>query len=183
MNWFDSLPLAEVVSRIYVGSAAQAEMLPFAPAALVVGGARITAVLNINEEVERHQAKEIVYKHIPFPDGEAIPALKLAQCFDWLGYTYESTAHNILIHCLAGISRSVTVAAGFIHYMGLMDFDLALSRIKRIRQSSLDPNVNVISSVKQMLGIWPYNSSLVIASNKQEEFNELLKRLKAERNG
>lgn len=174
MNWYDTMAIAQVEPRVFVTGAAQcAKLATWNPR-------KITAVLNVNEYPDENQVADIIYMHTPFPDGQAIPSLQFAKCLDWLKFMYEN-GHVILIHCAAGISRSVTVAASFMHYMQIMDFNEALVWIKKQRGAVQDPHVEIVNSAKQMLGVWPYNHSLVCNGETSRKFHLLLDQVHKER--
>ncbi len=174
MNWYDSLEVAQAEPRVFVAGVAQcAKLASWNPR-------KITAVLNVNQYPDENLPSEIIYMHLPFDDCGAIPAVQFAKCIDWLKFMYEN-GHVILIHCAAGISRSVTIAASFLHYMEIMDFNEALAWIKKQRRSEMDPNPEVVNSAKRMLGIWPYNHSLVCNGEETRKFHFLLDQIRKDR--
>jgi hypothetical protein len=81
------------------------------------------------------------------------------KCLGWLKFVYEC-GHTVLIHCAAGISRSVTITASFMHYEGIKDFEAALDQIRMARPVA-SPAPVVKNSAKQMLGVYPYDGSMV----------------------
>jgi predicted protein tyrosine phosphatase len=148
-SWFDIIPMSQVGHRIFVsGMAACAELEKDNPY-------RITAVLNVHNAPDVHLRSDISYMHVPFNDGEDIPQEQFTKCLGWLKAMFDD-GHTICIHCLAGISRSVTITASFMHYTGLMGFEEALHQIKTIRPAA-NPAPAIVLSAKRMLGVWPYN--------------------------
>lgn len=151
-NWFDIIPMTQIDHRLYVGgAAASAELAKDNPQ-------KITAVLNVDQPPDTKTNPDIVYMHVPFEDGQTIPRQQFVKCLGWLRFMYEA-GHTILIHCAAGISRSVTITASFMHYMHMADFDMALCRIKQVRPIA-NPAPAVVISAKKYLGVWPYDGSL-----------------------
>src|SRR5271166_1244412 len=139
MKWFDAVPMTSVVNRIWVGGYVQAARL------VEDNTEKITAVLNVSTEPPYQKNPDIVYMHIPFHDGHKIPSRQFAECLSWLKFMYEH-GHNILIHCAAGISRSVTITAAFMHYLDITDFDTAMDRIRLARPIASPASAVLVSA-------------------------------------
>src|SRR5271157_3579863 len=159
-NWFDVLPMSQISHRLFVGGyAAAAGLAKDNPA-------KITAVLCVHQVMDYPQDPNIVYMHQPFNDGEAIPPTAFVKCLGWLKFMYEN-GHTILVHCAAGISRSVTILASFMHYEDICDYREALHRIK-LNRPNADPAVAVKNSAAQMLKAWPYNDPDYVSTPEHE---------------
>lgn len=150
-NWYDILGLTQVGHRLYVGGYARAADLS------KDNPHKITAVLCVHQVMDYPKSPEIVYMHVPFADGQEIPPEAFAKALGWLKYMYEN-GHTILVHCAAGISRSVTVLASFMHYEGVADFYEALDAI-RLSRPNASPAPAVLNSAKRMLKVYPYDGS------------------------
>lgn len=169
--WYDTLAMSQVSHRLWVGGCKCAsDLAKFNPA-------KITAVLNVNQAPDEPQSPDIVYMHIPFDDGAEIPHRQFVKCLGWLDFMYEN-GHTILIHCAAGISRSVTITAAFMHYEGLTDFDDALNQI-RLRRPVASPAPAVLRSAKMMLGVHPYDGSYV--PDHEKTMSEVIERVQHQR--
>lgn len=153
-HWYDIIPISQVDHRLFVSGRAEANNLNH------TNSHNISAVLNVHQEPDEEDRKspDIIYMHIPFEDGEEIPQRQFVKCLGWLKFMYEA-GHNILIHCAAGISRSVTVTAAFMHYAGVCDFEEAKNRIKQARPIA-NPAPKTWLSAKRMLGVWPYDGTM-----------------------
>src|SRR5579863_3950851 len=173
MNWFDNVPMSQVDHRLWVGGYVQAAKLA------VSNPAGITAVLNVSTEPPYPQNPQIIYQHIPFHDGQEIPRRQFAECLGWLKFMYEN-GHTILIHCAAGISRSVTITASFMDYQGIADFDTAMDRIRMARRIA-SPAPAVLVSAKKMLGVWPYDGSLEQMPEHERTLHEVIETVMATR--
>ena len=173
MNWFDTVPMTQVDHKIWVGGYAQAAMLA------VENPKGITAVLNVSTEPPYQKNPQIIYQHIPFHDGEDIPSRQFVACLGWLKFMYEN-GHTVLIHCAAGISRSVTITAAFMHYEGIADFDTAMDRIRMARPIA-SPAPAVLVSAKKMLGVWPYDGSMGRMPEHQRTMHEVIEAVTASR--
>jgi protein-tyrosine phosphatase len=150
-NWYDILTMSQTGHRLFVGGYVRAADLA------KDNPHKITAVLCVHQIMDYPKNPDIVYKHIPFADGEGIPPKAFIQCLGWLKHMYED-GHTIYVHCAAGISRSVTIMAAFMHYAGIAEFNEALDQIRMVRPNA-SPAPNVLNSAKQMLGVYPYDGS------------------------
>jgi hypothetical protein len=159
-KWYDILPMSQVDHRLFVSGMAQAAHLADE------NPHQITAVLCVHQTMPYHQVPGVVYMHIPFRDGEEIPERQFIECMLWLKFMFQN-GNTILIHCAAGISRSVTICASFMHYMGISDFGSALDRIKMARPVA-SPSPDVVRSAKRMLGVYPYDGSFEDAPEHQK---------------
>jgi hypothetical protein len=158
MNWWDDVPITEVFPRLFVGGYIQASRLA------QENPSGIQAVLDVSTDAPWEEAPPyveapgIVYAHIPFHDGEEIPDQKLWDCLQFLAEQHSRHANRVLVHCAAGISRSVTITAAFMHSTHIMDFTVALDYIKQ-RRPVANPAPAVLVSAKKILRIWPYDGS------------------------
>lgn len=160
-NWYDIIPLSQVDHRIYVGGHAAAAELAHD------NSRKITAVLNVDQHPDEKRNPDIIYMQVSFEDGYAIPRAQFTKALGWLKAMYDS-GHTVFIHCAAGISRSVTITASFMHFMGIADFDEALHRIKQARPVA-NPAPAVLLSAKKMLGVWPYDGSMDASTPEHEQ--------------
>lgn len=161
-SWYDVIPISEITSRIFISGYAEAAKLATS------NPYQISAVLNVHQEPDIQQDPSIVYIHIPFNDGEEIPQQQFVHCLVWLKFMYEN-GHTLAIHCAAGISRSVIITASFMHYMELLDFNIALEHIKKTRPIA-NPAPATLISAKRMLRVWPYNGALENAEHDSFEW-------------
>ena len=169
--WYDTLGFSQISHRLFVGGyASAAELAKTNPA-------KITAVLCVHQIMDYDQDPNIIYMHVPFNDGEAIPNRQFVKCLGWLDYMYK-LGHTILIHCAAGISRSVTITASFMHYEGIEDFDDALNTI-RLARPVASPAPAVKNSAKMMLGVYPYDGSMV--PEHEKTIGEVIERVQHQR--
>lgn len=173
MNWFDEVPMTQVSHRLWVGGYVQAAKLVDA------NPAGISAVLNVSTEPPYEKNPQIIYHHVPFHDGAAIPHKQFTECLGWLKFMYEN-GHTILIHCAAGISRSVTITASFMHYQDIADFNTAMDRIRMARPIA-SPAPVVLISAKEMLEVWPYDGSFEQMPEHQQTMHEVIETVTATR--
>jgi protein-tyrosine phosphatase len=116
------------------------------------------SVLNVSTEEPYKKAQGIAYKEIPFLDGEDISSEAFEACMSFLMFQYE-TEQKTLIHCAAGISRSVCIAAAFLAVSGQMPFDAALDHVRKCRLLG-HPHPRIVTCIRKHLKLWPYDGSL-----------------------
>jgi hypothetical protein len=168
-QWYDILSMTQVDHRLFVsGYARAAELAQNNPN-------KISAVLCVHQVMDYPKNPNIIYRHVPFNDGEGIPQRSFTECLGWLKFMYDN-GHKILIHCAAGISRSVTILASFMHYEGICDFTEALDRIKMNRPNAT-PAPAVENSAKQFLKIWPYDGTFAAAPEHEKIMSDLIERV------
>jgi diacylglycerol kinase (ATP) len=149
LNTYDPITPTQIDHRIYVGNYKNAaDLALFNPF-------KITAVLCVHNEQGYEKRPDIIYMHQGFDDGYAIPEKQFEKCLAWLKFMHDA-GHTILIHCAAGRSRSVVIAASLLHYLGIMTFDEALKHIAMRRPVASSPHPEVVLSAKKMLKVWPY---------------------------
>jgi protein-tyrosine phosphatase len=173
MTWFDVLPMSQISHRLFVGGRAAAANLA------KENPARITAVLCVHQVMDYPQDPNIVYMHQPFNDGEAIPPTAFVKCLGWLKFMYEN-GHTILVHCAAGISRSVTILTSFMHYEGIAEFSAALDQI-RMRRPVASPAPAVLNSAKQMLHVYPYDGSYEYTAEHEKTIHDVVEAVQSQR--
>lgn len=152
MEWFDAVPITEVYNRLFVGGYIQASKLPLS------NPNNIQAVLDVSTEPPYNEAKDITYAHIPFDDGGEVPVAKFWACMKFLWEQY-SAGKNVLVHCAAGISRSVSIAAAFLYFAKIMDFEDAVNYVRQRRQIA-NPHRDILNSIRKTLRVWPHDGSM-----------------------
>ncbi|TFG00664.1 MAG: hypothetical protein EU541_01635 [Promethearchaeota archaeon] len=70
----------------------------------------INAIVNLSLKDDYDAPSEINYLHVGFPDGSYIPYEKLEEIYTFIHR--EKQEGKILIHCLAGVSRSAGILIG-----------------------------------------------------------------------
>jgi atypical dual specificity phosphatase len=126
---------------LYVGSLKDAEHLASA------NPLKIAAVLSLcPEEIER-RIKTIHYMRVPIADSQPISMRQ----FDEIMAAIEQGLGqgNLLIHCVAGFSRSPIMAAAWMNRHGYASIDKSLAEIAELRD--IDPSPVLLRSVKENL--------------------------------
>src|SRR5277367_5725480 len=172
-NWYDILNMTQVGHRLFLsGYARAADLAKDNPH-------KITAVLCVHQAMDYPKNPDIIYEHIPFADGEGIPPKVFVQCLGWLKHMYEE-GHIILIHCAAGISRSPTITASFMHYGESAEFNAALDQI-RLDRPNVSPAPNVLRSAKMMLKVYPYDGTYESEPEHQKSMTDIIEAVQRQR--
>jgi protein-tyrosine phosphatase len=120
----------------------------------------IEVVINVATDCVYKKNPNIQYIDIPFNDGHEIPEAEFRACMKALTETHAQ-GKKVLVHCVAGISRSATIVASYLlgkwaGKMYIASIDQAVDYIRLIR-TIINPHVNILSSAKRHLNVWPYN--------------------------
>jgi protein-tyrosine phosphatase len=119
------MAMTKVFERLYVGSSHDADRLADS------NPDRIIAVLNLNTEPNHHWRDGISYVFFPIHEFERISAYRFEGLMMRIGQLIR--AGNLLVHCAEGSSRSPVVVAVYMHVVGYMNFDDALSQLRGLR--------------------------------------------------
>lgn len=113
----------------------------------------IGAVLNVAHFENRtrsnyaHQLPGMVYMGIPMEDSESFP---IERFFPKTNEFIQANLHknrNVLVHCMAGVSRSVTVVAAYLMAVEGMQMEEAL-RLIRSRRPIAGPNHGFLKALQ-----------------------------------
>jgi len=121
----------QITDNIYLGSA-EAALVPLQQ----LKARNITHILMVGTELDAQYPKDLKYLHIKIEDG---PGANIKQyftpCIEFIHGAVEKK-ENVLIHCLAGFSRSPTIVAAWIMASEGIDSDAAISKILKKRRVS-----------------------------------------------
>jgi protein-tyrosine phosphatase len=118
------MAMTKVFERLYVGSSHDADRLADS------NPDGITAVLNLNTEPNHHWRDGISYVFFPIHEFERISAYRFEGLMMRIGQLIR--AGTLLVHCAEGSSRSPVVVAVYLHVVGYMNFDDALSHLRTL---------------------------------------------------
>src|SRR3984893_16028058 len=133
--------MQRVSERLDLGSLKDAEQLSRS------NPQRIITVVSLCREQAVHRAPKITYIHIPIPDSRPIAGQKFEEIM--FAIAIGVRRGNLLVHCLAGMSRSPILIAAWLHRCGYAGIDKALSEIAERRD--LAPSHTLLRSVKDLL--------------------------------
>ena len=101
----------------------------------------ITHILNVSTQQHKTVIEGIIYMNTPFYDSpEAHLISKLHDTLNFI-HTAVSQGGKVLVHCQAGISRSVSIVIAYLMWSEKKSFDKILEHVKSKRQCA-DPNDN-----------------------------------------
>ena len=133
--------MTRIWERIYVGNLKDAELLARS------NPQRIATVISLTREQAVSRAPSITYIHIPIPDSRPLSAQKFEDIM--FAIAIGVRRGNLLVHCLAGMSRSPILVAAWMQRCGYAGIDKALSEIGELRE--LAPSRTLLKSVKELL--------------------------------
>lgn len=133
--------MTKIWERLYLGSFKDAEQLARS------NPQRITTVVSLCREQAVHRATKITYIHIPIPDSRPISGQRFEDIM--FAMAIGLRRGNLLVHCLAGMSRSPILIAAWLHRCGYAGIDKALSEIAELRE--IAPSHTLLKSVKDLV--------------------------------
>lgn len=105
----------------------------------------ITAVLSLQDEEDRGEGGieaeraaaarvGLAFESVPVKDfSNADLQLRLPKCVAALGHLLGQ-GHTVYVHCTAGVSRSPSVVAAYLHWCSGWDLDQALTHVMQCRR-------------------------------------------------
>ncbi len=124
-----SLRSVDETGRLFVGSNTAYDGLE---------DGEVEFILNLSYDCNASFGMKRSYAHLPFPDGNS-EYLEFRQRAELLWNRYRRTKEDILVHCAAGISRSVSVAASTVALAEDLSFGDALYVVQQRRGVEQDP--------------------------------------------
>jgi len=135
------MSVTQVWERLSIGGIGDAEALAES------NPLGVTTVVTLCREEVQKGAPGINYLYLPVRDARPIPVGRFDEIIDAL---WENIRWGkVLIHSLAGASRSPIIAAAWMHVVGCKDIDAALAEIGKLR--TVEPNPILLESVKEEL--------------------------------
>lgn len=134
-------PPGKIRRHLYIGSRETESCL----AALKKVG--VTHILQAGGELRPSYPGQFVYKHLSVGDEEDEDLVAcFREAFDFIDEGRKSGA--VLIHCAQGISRSGTIAIGYLMWRERLSFDTALAHVQQAR-ALVDPNEGFTLQLKE----------------------------------
>lgn len=126
---------------LYVGSLKDAAQLASA------NPMKIAAVLSLCPEQIEQRSPSIHYMRLPIADAQPISARQFEEIMAAIERGLQRG--GLLVHCVAGYSRSPILAAAWMDRRGSLGFEAALREIAEIR--TIDPSPVLLKSIKEHL--------------------------------
>ena len=129
--------VTQVWQRLFVGGIGDAESNPI----------EITTVVTLCRKRLKKGAPRVNYFYFPLRNTLPIPVRRFDAIVNdlWEAIRWE----NVLVHSLAGASRSPIIAAAWMHAVGYKKIDAALAEIGKMRR--IEPKPVLLRSVKEEL--------------------------------
>ncbi|CAF0846453.1 unnamed protein product [Rotaria sp. Silwood1] len=139
-NDIDNHPMTHIIDGLYIGSESNAKNLE------ELSSEQIRCIVNVTSHVPLYHSEQFQYCHLPADDTQR---QNLLEYFD----TAYSFIHNaiennekVLVHCVAGISRSPAIVIGFLMRYAKMNMNDAYDFVKR-KRSIVAPNLNFMGQL------------------------------------
>lgn len=126
----------EAAPGLYVGSVLCAQQPP----------AGVRAILSLMAESFAVNMGDRIYLRLPVPDGPGFEEWHMEQAVEFLRTVHSPIGcdYPTLVHCVAGLSRSVAVVATYLHLAGDARYsDLRAGMINLARERGGDKNMPV----------------------------------------
>ncbi len=136
------MAMTKVFERLYLGDAHDADSLA------VTNPFGITAVVNVNTEVNQHWRDGITYVFSLLNEYERISPRRFERIMVTLSRLIR--AETVLVHCGSGSERSPVIVALYLHVVGYKNFDDALSELRSLRPV-VDPSSLILEIAKVYL--------------------------------
>jgi protein-tyrosine phosphatase len=136
------MAITRVFERLYLSDAGDADCLSLS------NSLGIAAVVNVSIETNQQRRDGIKYVHFPLDESERIPPRRFEQVITAISQLVRTG--NVLVHCVAGSSRSPVIVALYMHVVGYKNFDDALSELRDLRPV-VSPSKLVIESAMAYL--------------------------------
>ncbi|KAK6174230.1 hypothetical protein SNE40_017549 [Patella caerulea] len=155
---------AEIFPHVYLGDsghASQKELLKR------IG---FTAILNVSSNCVNHFPTDFEYMTIRVCDNSTAD---LSSWFDAAFNFMDSITENdgkVLVHCHAGVSRSVTICLAYLMFKSHLSLDLAYEHV-RDRRSIIDPNLNFMQQLRRYESELRVSHSLKGCSQAERSFS------------
>ena len=136
----DSHPMTHIIDGLFIGSESNAKNLE------ELAAEQIRCIVNVTSHVPLYHSDQFQYCHLPADDTQK---QNLLEYFDQ-AYTFIRNAiennEKVLVHCVAGISRSPAIVIGFLMKHAKMSMNDAYEFVKR-KRTIVSPNLNFMGQL------------------------------------
>jgi atypical dual specificity phosphatase len=133
--------ITKIWERLFLGSLKDADHLAR------TNPQRINTVISLCREQAGHRGAKITYMNVPIADSRSVSMQKFEDIM--FAITIGVRRGNLLVHCLAGMSRSPIMVAAYMSRCGYAGIDKALDEIAELRD--IAPSPVLLQSVKEHL--------------------------------
>ena len=133
--------ITKIWERLFLGSLKDADHLAR------TNPRRINTVISLCREQAGHRGAKITYMNVPIADSRSVSVQKFEDIM--FAITIGVRRGNLLVHCLACMSRSPIMVAAYMSRCGYAGIDKALDEIAELR--NIAPSPVLLQSVKEHL--------------------------------
>ncbi|ESO85048.1 hypothetical protein LOTGIDRAFT_54372, partial [Lottia gigantea] len=132
----------EIFPHIFLGDSGHASQKD------ILDKLNIKGVLNVSSQCANHFPNDYEYMTIRVSDNSTADLSSWFEpSFNFIESMIENDC-NVLVHCHAGVSRSVTICLAYLMFKSHLSLDLAYEHI-RARRSIIDPNLNFMQQLRK----------------------------------
>ena len=132
----------QVLEYLYIGSAGAATNIE------VLKSLQITHILSVCECLPPAFPDEFEYKVVPVEDSAATKISKHFKATNQFIHAAAQAGGKVLVHCLAGVSRSATVVLAYLMKHGRRSLREALDLLRASR-ARVNPNISFMAQLQQ----------------------------------
>lgn len=133
-------PMTHIIDGVFIGGESNAEDLE------LLKSEQIRRIINVTSHVPLYHPTEFQYLHLPADDTQK---QNLIDNFDeTFHFIHQAIVNkeNVLVHCVAGISRSPAIVIAFLMRHANMKMNEAYELVKR-KRSIVSPNFNFMGQL------------------------------------
>ncbi len=132
--------MTHIIDGLYIGSESNAKNLE------ELSSEQIRYIVNVTSHVPLYHSEQFQYCHLPADDTQKQNLLEyFDRAYSFIRNAIENNG-KVLVHCVAGISRSPAIVIGFLMRYAKMNMNDAYDFVKR-KRSIVSPNLNFMGQL------------------------------------
>lgn len=136
----DNHPMTHIIDGLYIGSESNAKNLE------ELSTEQIRNIVNVTSHVPLYHSEQFQYCHLPADDTQKQNLLEyFDRAYSFIHQAIEKN-EKVLVHCVAGISRSPAIVIGFLMRYAKMSMNDAYDFVKR-KRAIVSPNLNFMGQL------------------------------------
>lgn len=133
-------PMTHIIDGLFIGSESNARNFD------ELSSEHIRRIVNVTSHVPLYHSEQIQYCHLPADDTQKQNLLEyFDRAYSFIHNAIENN-EKVLVHCVAGISRSPAIVIGFLMRYAKMNMNEAYDFVKR-KRSIVSPNLNFMGQL------------------------------------
>ncbi|UJR25732.1 hypothetical protein I4U23_007083 [Adineta vaga] len=139
---FSNCPMTHIIDGLYIGNESNAKNLD------ELSSENIRYIVNVTSHLPLYYFEQFHYHHIPVDDTQKQNLLKyFDDAYQFIHRAIENH-EKVLVHCVAGISRSPAIVISFLMRYTQMNLNDAYEYVK-MKRSIVSPNLNFMGQLLQ----------------------------------